>query len=69
MAERYDLAKYVKLIGAGKFVFGSDYVSDMTPKELRARRQMEKVLKLDISQDDKEKILWGNAQRILKTFE
>lgn len=33
--------RYIKTLGSDKFIFGSDYVMDLTPNWLGAKRQIE----------------------------
>lgn len=47
-------------LGADKILFGSDYPLISQDKIIRALK------KLDLSQQDKERILWGNALHLLK---
>ncbi len=58
-------ARYVEALGSDKFIFGSDYVMGLTPDRLGARRQIEIIKKLPISEEDKEKILWKNIHKLL----
>lgn len=57
------MAKMVKIVGAEHIVFGTD-VPLQGPMQMRFA--IETIQSLDIPEMDKEKILYGNAQRILR---
>lgn len=59
-------ARYVESLGPEKFIFGSNYVMDLTPERLGARRQAEIIKKLRIPDADKEKMLWKNISKLLE---
>ncbi|MET1159622.1 MAG: amidohydrolase family protein [Thermoprotei archaeon] len=62
------LAKYIKSLGADKLVFGSDHIIGLTPEELSAKKQIELIRNLPLlNNNEKEKILSGNALKILST--
>lgn len=58
-------AEYIKALGSEKFVFGSDYVFGLTPEEYGAKRQIEIIEGMPISESDKENILYKNAAKLL----
>ena len=58
-------AEYVKALSSEKFIFGSDVVLGFTPDKYGARKQIEIIKSLPISDEDKENILYKNALRIL----
>jgi len=60
------LARYVRLLGAEKFLFGSDTIPGLTPEELGARSQVRLIKTLPLSEEEKEKILRKNAEEVLK---
>lgn len=60
------LAQYVRLLGAEKFLFGSDTIPGLTPEELGARSQARLIKTLPLSEEEKEKILRKNAEEVLK---
>ena len=61
------LSVYIKHFGADKFIFGSDHIIGLTPDNLSVKRQIEIVRELpELSNEEKELILSGNAKRILK---
>ncbi len=59
------LAEYVKALGSEKFIFGSDYVLGLTPEEYGAKKQIELIRKMSISDENKKNILYRNAAKIL----
>jgi predicted TIM-barrel fold metal-dependent hydrolase len=59
------LAHYIRLLGAEKFLFGSDTVPGLTPEELGVRAQLEVIGKLPLSEEEKESILRRNAENLL----
>lgn len=61
------LAVYIKHLGAEKFVFGSDHIIGLTPDSLSAKKQIEIIKNMpELSGEEKELILSGNARRLLK---
>jgi predicted TIM-barrel fold metal-dependent hydrolase len=66
IAKRYPLVEYIKLIGSEKFIFGSDYVPDLTPQEYWPKPQIKIINGLQLSEQDKSNILYKNAQKLLK---
>jgi len=60
------LSQYIKLLGADKFLFGSDTIPGLTPRELGVRTQIDLVKSLALSEEEKEKILYRNAESLLK---
>ncbi len=60
------LSTYIKHLGADKLVFGSDHIIGFTPSNLSAKKQIA-IIKdlLELSEDEEELILSGNAKRIL----
>lgn len=63
--KRYPLAEYIQLVGSEKFIFGSDYVFDLTPPEHGPNAQAKIIQSLDIPEEDKINILNRNIRRIL----
>lgn len=59
-------AKYVRTLGAEKFIFGSDQVLNLTPEDLSAKKQIELINKLPLTDKEKKQILFENAIKILK---
>ncbi len=60
------LSAYIKALGAGKLLYGSEHVIGLTPREYSAARQIELVKGLPgLSEEEKEAILSGNALRLL----
>lgn len=66
ITERYPIERYIEAIGSKKFIFGSDYVPGMTPEEHWPRPQIEAIERLEVSEEAKANILYGNACRILE---
>jgi predicted TIM-barrel fold metal-dependent hydrolase len=60
------LSQYIRLLGADKFLFGSDTIPGLTPRELGVRTQIDLVKSLALSEEEKEKILYRNAESLLK---
>jgi predicted TIM-barrel fold metal-dependent hydrolase len=61
-------AHYIKLLGADKFIFGSDTIPGLTPEDLGVKSQFDIIKSLPLSEEEKEKILYKNAERLLKIF-
>jgi|Deesub1362B_J571_1020462.scaffolds.fasta_scaffold00074_20 hypothetical protein len=61
-----NFAKYIRALGANKFLFGSDYVLEQTPKEYGAKRQIEIIENLPITKEEKISILYRNAKELLR---
>ena len=59
----YFLAKYVKRIGVDKVLFGSDWVGDFTRIK---NDNLDVIEKLDLTREEKDKILGGNISKLLK---
>lgn len=59
--------KYIKSLGASKFIYGSDYVFNLTPEDYGARKQIELINKMRLSPEEKNLILSKNALNILKS--
>jgi len=62
------LARYIKMLGANKLIFGSDTVLDLTPEEYSAKTQIELIKKLNLEESGKEKILYKNVADLLKIY-
>ena len=60
------LSQYIKLLGADKFLFGSDTIPGLTPRELSVKMQIDLVKSLTLGEEEKEKILYRNAESLLK---
>jgi len=60
------LSQYIKLLGADKFLFGSDTIPGLTPRELSVKTQIDLVKSLTLGEEEKEKILYRNAESLLK---
>lgn len=58
-------ARYVRALGAEKFVFGSDTVPGLTPREYSAKVQIEAVRRMPLTATEVERILWRNAAELL----
>jgi len=56
-------AKYLRMIGIDNVLFGSDWIGGQVGME--QERQLEIITKLDLSREEKEKILGGNISEIL----
>jgi predicted TIM-barrel fold metal-dependent hydrolase len=61
------LAHYIKLLGAEKVLFGSDTVPGLTPEDLGPKKQIELINRFPLGEEEKEKILFKNAQKLLET--
>ena len=58
--DREQMSSLIREVGADRVMFGSDYPF------VEPKAAIQKVLDLDLSDDDKEQILWKNAVEILK---
>jgi len=66
IAEEYPLERYIELVGSDKFLFGSDYVPLLTPERYGQKTQINIIRKLDIKEEDKNRILYKNSAKVLK---
>jgi predicted TIM-barrel fold metal-dependent hydrolase len=60
------LAEYIKLLGAEKFLFGSDTILGCTPEELGAKMQINLIKRLPLNEEERERMLHKNAENIIK---
>jgi len=54
------MSSLIREVGPDRVMFGSDYPF------VEPKAAIRRVLELDLSEDEKERILWKNAIRILK---
>lgn len=57
-------ARFIRMIGVDNVLFGSDWIGKQVGVE--QEKQLELINKLDLTREERDKILGGNISKILK---